>query len=190
MELVAKKQGIGKRARCRILENLLIWHERALSEGHLLFPKVRRLNVLLSCARQTAEIQKVQVEGSNEEVRNPPGDRCSIFHLKVLNKETRTPGWFPSSIYLGIWSVMKKPDDIIFSFFERHLCLVSSFVSKVVLLEMDDFWHTALFQRLDSCFFCPDPFLQMFSSSVYIIVNSKFFSLSVPFCYLWWMWYS
>lgn len=72
MGLVAKKQRIDKHARCKILENLLEL-EVALLGGHSWFPNVRRLTIFLSCARQTTEMQRAQVERSNEEVRNPPG---------------------------------------------------------------------------------------------------------------------
>lgn len=43
-----------------------------LGGDHLRFLNVRRL-IFLSCARQITEMQRVQVEISNEEVRNPPG---------------------------------------------------------------------------------------------------------------------
>jgi len=77
MELVAKKQGTDKHARCKVLENLLIQLEIALSEGHVLFLKVRRLNILLSCARQTTEIQRA-LGGRKQRRSKKPTWRCVI----------------------------------------------------------------------------------------------------------------
>lgn len=68
--------------------------------------------------------------------------------------------------------MIEKPDDIILSVFEGLLCFVSSFVSEVLLLEMNDFLTCSRFSDTLSFLILFSKFMYISPSSMYIIVNS------------------